>query len=93
MTTLEPPAIIEVLRDHGGTLGERMVLLDYLKRNGVEVRIVGMCGSACEFFLTLPKDQVCVSPQAWFGSHDINDDAVIHWERGRDVIARGFRTC
>jgi hypothetical protein len=49
-STLPPPAVIEVLSDHGGTLGERMVLLDYLKRNGIAVRIVGVCGSACEFF-------------------------------------------
>lgn len=90
-----PPAIIEVLTDHGGSLGERGFVMDWLKRNGVQVHIVGTCISACTWLLTLPPDQICVAPQAWIGSHvrdDLSTDE-LRFERGRDLIERGYREC
>jgi hypothetical protein len=90
-----PPAIVEVLTDHGGTLGEREAVIDWFKRNGISVHITGLCGSACTLFLSLPKDQLCIGPDAWIGfhTHPGSDDDMIEWRRGRDFIARGFREC
>lgn len=91
----QPPAIIEVLRDYGGTLGERMAVTEWLRRNGIAVQIIGACASACNFLLTLPKEQVCVSPGAWIGSHTHSGelDDRIEWQRGRDFIAQGYQEC
>jgi hypothetical protein len=89
------PAIYRVMTDLGGTLGERKVMLDYLRRAVIEVQIVGTCASACEWFETLPKDQICFWPNAWIGRHTHNGEAddTIAWRRGRDAIAAGFREC
>lgn len=90
-----PPAIIEVLTDDGGSLGERMAVVEWLRRNGIHVEIKGTCGSACLWLLTLPKDQICIFPEAWIGQHTDfgRSDDTIKWERGADVIARGALAC
>jgi hypothetical protein len=91
----QPPAIVQVLTDHGGTLGERTAVLNWIRREGIAVEIVGTCASACEWFKTLPRDQVCFWPSAWIGRHthfSFPDDS-IEWRRGRDAIAAGYREC
>lgn len=87
-----PPAIIEVMGDYGGSLGEREAVLNWLERNGVYVRIKGTCVSACDWFLTLPKDQFCVFPEAWFGNHSNpgGPNDTITWRRGYDLIKNGL---
>lgn len=92
----QPPAIIEIVKDFGGGLGERAVVMGWLKRSGAQVRIVGTCVSACAFLLALPKHQICVMPGAWLGYHTAPGEAHdrIRWERGARVIARGTaRAC
>ena len=92
----QPPAIIEIASDFGGTLGERAVIMGWLKRSGVQVRIVGTCISACALLFALPRDKICVSRGARIGHHTAPGEAHdrILWERGRDLIARGFaRAC
>lgn len=91
-----PPAIIEILADFGGTLGERAAVMAWIKRTGIEVRVIGTCPSACTLLFGLPKDKICVMPGAWIGHHTAPGEAHdrILWERGRDLIARGFaRAC
>lgn len=92
----QPPAVvIDILTDHGGTLGERMVVTDWMRRNGISVRITGVCASACAFLLAMPRDQVCVAQGAWVGYHTHpgapNDS--MEWKRGTDLISQGFREC
>ena len=95
MLAIEPPAIVQILTDHGGTLGERVAVTEWLKRNGISVQIIGVCASACIWLFTLPRDQVCVAPDAWIGSHSHlgSPDDTIEWQRGRDLIAQGQREC
>lgn len=96
MTIDSPPAIIHIMDDPGGTLGERMAVTAWLKRIGVRVEIPGVCGSSCYWLLGLDKDKICVRPLAWFGYHSAPGDANdrIRWERGYDIIARGMaRAC
>lgn len=96
MDIQQPPAIIQITQDSGGTIGERQAVLGWLRRSGARVGIIGVCGSSCYWLLTLPKDKVCVTSTAWFGyhSHLGEPDDVIRWERGRDVIARrGVTEC
>ena len=88
-----PPAVVEVMHDSGGALGERYAVVSWLKRHGVQVRIVGTCASACNLLLTLPPKQLCIEPGAWFGQHSLNDWNKIEWKRGRDLIASGYRAC
>jgi hypothetical protein len=91
----QPPALVQILADHGGSLGERMAVVEWLRRAGIAVEIRGLCDSACAWLLTLPRDQVCIFPNARLGSHiepgSANDRIV--YDHGRDLIARGYRSC
>jgi hypothetical protein len=87
----QPPAIVEVMTDYDGTTAERQAMINWLTKNGVQVRILGTCALSCTRFLTLPPDQVCVSPAAWIGAKDNTNE--LRWERGRDLIDRGYRQC
>ena len=91
-----PPAIVQVLTDHGGTLGEYAAVTDWAKHNGVTFQFVGACASACLWVLyQLPREQTCVAKSAWLGEHTAlgatNDE--LHWHRGSELIAAGFRDC
>ena len=56
-----------------------------LVRDGLKVRIVGDCASACTFFLTVPEN-VCYEPSAKFAFHAPSGTA--GWENKSYV--RGF---
>ena len=58
----QPPAIVDVLTDHGGTLGERFDVIEWLRRNGIAVRIVGVCASACAFLLPSSSPSESIDP-------------------------------
>lgn len=91
-----PPAIVQVLTDRGGALGEYAAVTDWARRNGVTFQFVGACASACLWILyQLPREQTCVASGAWIGSHSHlgeKDDYLI-WTRGSDLIKQGFREC
>ncbi len=87
MSADQPPAIVQILGDPGGTLGERQAVVAWLKRIAVRVEIVGECNSSCLWFFTLPPEQVCVMPGALLAHH--TPDGAVAWERGRDAAARG----
>ncbi|MCG7522705.1 hypothetical protein [Ruegeria sp. Ofav3-42] len=54
--------------DRGGFLHDRLIELDNLQRNGVQVEIRGrVCYSTCTMFLGLPG--TCVDPDTVFGFH------------------------
>ncbi|WP_235216174.1 hypothetical protein [Ruegeria halocynthiae] len=54
--------------DRGGFLHDRLIELENLRRNGVQVEIRGrVCYSTCTMFLGLPK--TCVTPDTVFGFH------------------------
>lgn len=46
--------------DPGGTLAYRYLEVLRVKQSGEKVAIRGVCASACTYYLSLPRDQVCV---------------------------------
>lgn len=59
-----------VIRDDDG--GQLLAFLDRLaeyRRQGVHVRIEGVCTSACTVVTALPSDRVCVGSDAVLGFH------------------------
>jgi hypothetical protein len=61
---------IDVSDNHGGSVAQYNTRWAELARQGVNVRIVGPCQSACTVLLGhVPHSRICVTPQASFGFH------------------------
>jgi hypothetical protein len=61
---------IDVSDNHGGRVVEYSARWSELARQGVNVRIVGPCQSACTVLLGhIPRSRICVTPEASFGFH------------------------
>ncbi len=71
-----PPIIIgHSLDDHdGGDIEVFAEKYERIKKSGRKVVIDGLCFSACTIVASLPKDQVCVTPNASLGVHLAADD-------------------
>jgi hypothetical protein len=64
---------IEVSDNHGGRVVEYDARWAGLAARGVDVKIVGPCQSACTVLLGhIPRDKICVPPNASFGFHLAN---------------------
>ncbi len=61
---------IDVFDNHGGSVVEYDQHWAALAAQGVSVRIVGPCQSACTVLLGhIPRERICVTPRAAFGFH------------------------
>jgi hypothetical protein len=61
---------IDVYDDHGGIVPEYDAHWADLAAQGVSVRIVGPCQSACTVLLGhIPRERICVTPDARLGFH------------------------
>jgi hypothetical protein len=61
---------IDVSDSHGGVVSDYAARWSALAAQGVNVRIVGPCQSACTvLFGYIPHDRICVTPAASFGFH------------------------
>jgi hypothetical protein len=61
---------IDVSDNHGGLVADYDARWAGLGAQGVSVRIVGPCQSACTVLLGhIPHERICVTPQASFGFH------------------------
>jgi hypothetical protein len=61
---------INVSDNHGGSVAAYDARWAAYASQGVNVRIVGPCQSACTVLLGhIPRDKICVTPQASFGFH------------------------
>jgi hypothetical protein len=61
---------IDVSDSHGGVVADYDARWAGLAAQGVNVRIVGPCQSACTVLLGhIPKSRICVTPAASFGFH------------------------
>lgn len=74
LTVLSTTAIasvktVYIYQDHGGYVVEFLTKKRYYESNGYEVEFHGPCESACTMYLGLPKDKLCVGPNAKFGFH------------------------
>jgi hypothetical protein len=61
---------IDVFDNHGGSVAQYDARWAERAREGVSVRIVGPCQSACTVLLGhIPRSRICVTPAARFGFH------------------------
>jgi hypothetical protein len=61
---------IDISDNHGGSVAEYSARWADLAKQGVSVRIVGPCQSACTVLLGyIPRSRICVTPDASFGFH------------------------
>jgi hypothetical protein len=61
---------IDVSDNHGGSVAEYDAHWTELAQQGVAVRIVGPCQSACTVLLGhVPRNRICVTSDASFGFH------------------------
>lgn len=89
-----------VINDPGGVISDHLVQGIHYAWAGTNL-IVKYCASACLDMLDMvPKDHICFKPSAWIGYHSINqrpdgteDTTTMIWERGKDWIARGYKSC
>ena len=89
--------------DYGGLLSEHIEQGKAYAAAGVIV-VVKYCASACIFMLAMvPADHKCFYPDAWIGFHTEHQLAqwrggteqsnTMRWERGRQWIAKGYKSC
>lgn len=60
---------IRITDDNGGLVDDYIRFYERLRLSRVQVRIEGACISACTIVLSLPKSQVCITPEARLGFH------------------------
>jgi hypothetical protein len=65
--------VVDVVDNHNGNVAAYDVRWAARGRQGVNVRIVGPCRSACtELLGHIGRDRICVTPQASFGFPDVH---------------------
>ena len=72
MLPVDPPAVIEVTQDLGGSILDYLRAVNAIKDRGSHVRVDGVCGSACTLILLLPPDKICITRRAQFVFHKGN---------------------
>jgi hypothetical protein len=73
LTTAASAETIDVSDNHGGSVARYDQRWAGLASQGVDVRIVGPCQSACTVLLGhIPRNKICVTPRASFGFHLAN---------------------
>ena len=55
--------------DNGGRVSKYAVDVYQAKHQNTQVEIRGKCLSACTLYLSMPKNQICITPGASFGFH------------------------
>jgi hypothetical protein len=69
MSTFEGIGAKTVRADTGGEVVSYALKVKRIERDGTPVRISGKCESACTLYLSLPQDQICITPAASFSFH------------------------
>jgi hypothetical protein len=69
MSTFEGIGAKTVRADKGGEVVTYALKVKRIERDGTPVRISGKCESACTLYLSLPQDQICITPAASFSFH------------------------
>jgi hypothetical protein len=60
---------VVVKNDSGGYVATYAIEVAQLARGNRHVRIAGRCDSACTMYLGLPRDKICLEPDAYFRFH------------------------
>jgi hypothetical protein len=61
--------VVTLTNDMGGNVGKYFSYVNHALDNGVMIRFNGACASSCTLFLTLPPEQICLMPGAYFQFH------------------------
>lgn len=61
--------LLVIASDSGGDVVSYAIRVSHAKRRNTKVEFRGKCQSACTLFLSLPTDQVCITPGASFSFH------------------------
>ncbi|VIO68233.1 hypothetical protein CI1B_20200 [Bradyrhizobium ivorense] len=62
-------AAVWIKNDRGGLIEKYLHKYDVVRESGQSVIIDGLCASACTIVLTIPWNQICVTPQAKLAFH------------------------
>lgn len=95
-----------IVNDPGGFVGQHIAQGAFYAEVGTKL-IIAYCASACLMMVAqVPKENVCVRPDAWFGYHTLaahlNEHGVcctestqtMQWLRGREwAKANGYALC
>lgn len=88
---LPPVAPVVVIQyDPGGIVGEFEDRLSEYYAAGVKVRILGDCISACTLVTQLPRDNVCVGPDASLQFHAPFDDQGVRRKEWTRAMRAGY---
>jgi hypothetical protein len=60
---------VEINDDSGGYVLQYAIQMMRLKESRTNVRFMGRCDSACTLYLSLPYEQTCITPDAYFRFH------------------------
>ena len=79
---------VVILDDRGGRVSDYVTMAERYTNEGREVRIIGLCWSACSLALSVPN--VCVGSMATIMFHDAYDlkTGKINLEVTRDILSR-----
>ena len=65
---IDQPAII-IQDDRGGQVGDYIIAVSKAKRIHAQVKIEGDCFSSCTLWLSMPRQDICITPKTKFGFH------------------------
>lgn len=71
LVTQVKPIVID--DDPGGMVEDHLKWFRRVKESGIQVRVRGICASACTFVLALPRGQACAERTSSFGFHLVRD--------------------
>ena len=79
---------VVILDDRGGRVSDYVTMAERYTNEGREVRIIGLCWSACSLALSVPN--VCVGSMATIMFHDAYDmkTGKVNLEVTRDILNR-----
>jgi hypothetical protein len=63
------PHSVIIYNNHGGRLLDYALRVQKAREKNQFVQIKGKCASACTLYLSLPRDQLCLTPGAGFRFH------------------------
>ncbi len=81
-----PRVVVSIAEDSGGEIVRYMLRAAQIRQSQAQLRFEGRCDSACTLFLSLPAEQVCVTPAALFRFHLPIADSPAIVEEARDIL-------
>lgn len=83
------PALV-IDDDDGGYIADHLKFYARIRDSGIQVRVRGVCVSACTLVLTLPYEQTCIEPTASLGFHAASAYGRVNLDFTRVMITRYY---